>query len=258
VYLLESSGYPNFTITRRYPGQIIFFTEQIIDLFNAIVKDLPELVVLYKKDPVSPNLVLIKGALLNTGKIDISPTMIEMPITMTLPSGYRWLTAKIISSSPNVKADLYQEDKQNIIIKSGLLRCNENIRLQALVEVSPLSSTEKGTKHESMSSRLEEAIRFSHRIANTRKIEKKEIRDATLHSAAGNLFQSLIFGILLTVSLVWFLFLRNTIRHDEYGIFLILLTIFIIIAFTFYLLLFWRYREYRQIKNLRQLLGIDT
>jgi hypothetical protein len=185
--------------------------------------------------------------------------MIEMPITMTLPSGYRWLTAKIISSSPDVKADLYQENKQNIIIKSGLLRCNENIRLQALAEVSPLSSTEKGIKHKSMSSRLEEAIRFSHRIANTRKIEKKEIRDTTLHSAAENLLYSSVMAIILAVSLVWFLFSRNTIRYDDdYGILLILLTSFIIAAFTYYLLLFLRYQIYRQIKKVRQLLGIDT
>lgn len=54
-------------IRRRYPGQITYLEESCIGLFDSIVRNLPDLKVLYKSDPVSENIVLIKGYIMNTG-----------------------------------------------------------------------------------------------------------------------------------------------------------------------------------------------
>src|SRR5208283_925503 len=104
VSLLFGAWGVSLALSRRYPGEITFVREQTIALFDSIVRNLPELAVLYKKAPVSPNVVLIRGALVNTGRKDISSSMIDKPITLALPSGSHFLSASVISASSDVKA----------------------------------------------------------------------------------------------------------------------------------------------------------
>src|ERR1035437_1972556 len=91
---------------RRYPGEISFVRDPYLGLFDSIVKNLPELSVQYDGKPVSPGLVLVKGALLNSGAKDITVPMVEGPLTFHLPEGFRWVMAKIVGTSPNVKASV--------------------------------------------------------------------------------------------------------------------------------------------------------
>ena len=75
-------------IRHRYPGRITFVTEQLIELFDDIGNTLPGLSVVYNNEEVSKNLVLLNGALINTGSIDISPSNIEKPISLRLPNEF--------------------------------------------------------------------------------------------------------------------------------------------------------------------------
>src|SRR5260370_36557833 len=93
IYLIFGAWGVYLSLVRRYQGKVTFVSEQTIGLFDAIVKNLPEMAVLYKGTPVSPNVVLIKGSLVNTGTKDISPSMIERPISLGLPAGSNWLSA---------------------------------------------------------------------------------------------------------------------------------------------------------------------
>ena len=70
---------------RRYPGRITFFKELSIGLYDTIAKNLPGIDLLYKNTPVAQNHVLVKGALLNTGSMDITLSIVEIPITIKLP-----------------------------------------------------------------------------------------------------------------------------------------------------------------------------
>lgn len=159
---------------RRYPGRITFFKELSIGLYDTIAKDLPELDLLYKKNPVAENHVLLKGAFLNTGSIDITSSIVEIPITIKLPNEYKWLAAKIVSGSDNIQAKV-EFNEQSLIIKSGLFRSKEYIRFQALAQV-PLKDDNSGEiSHIAIGERLEEALQFDHRIASTRKIDKQDI-----------------------------------------------------------------------------------
>lgn len=165
-----------YTIKQRYPGQITFIKEQTIALFDTIVKNLPELSVLYKGAAVSPNIVLIRGALVNSGKKDISPTMVEKPITISLPEKYKWITAKVISTSENVQSDITLRDERTLEVNNSLFRCKEYICFQALAEVP---SDEKNHQKDDMpiKEELGDSLSFSHRIEDTREIEKIELKE---------------------------------------------------------------------------------
>jgi hypothetical protein len=112
----------------RYPASITFVKESSIGLFESIVRNLPELDVLYNHKPVSENLVLLKGAFLNTGTKDITEDMVETKLTIKLPDGYRWLTAKPVLSSPNITPTLKIQDScfKDLEFTFRLFRCDES------------------------------------------------------------------------------------------------------------------------------------
>ena len=88
-------------VRSRYPGQITLVRENTIALFDAIVKHFPEISITYKNSAVSEGLVLLKAALLNTGSKDIAPEMVDKKVSLTLPDNFKWLNAKVTSSSPD-------------------------------------------------------------------------------------------------------------------------------------------------------------
>jgi len=152
------------TIKYRHSVRVSFVLRKSIALFDTIVKNITDLSVLYKGSPVTQNLILIEGALANTGNKDILPTMIERPICLNLPKDYKWLTAKIISTSNNVEADLNISDP-TLTVNSGLFKINEHIHFQALLQVP----------HEinvvNIENKMDKIINISHRIADMSKIK---------------------------------------------------------------------------------------
>lgn len=160
-------------VRRRYPGQLTYVKESYIGLFDSIVKNVPELAVLYNKMPVGQGLVLIKGAILNTGSKDITDTMVEQKLAFVLPADFRWLTAKVVGSSGSVKASIAIQDN-SLIFSTGLFRCNEFIRFQAIAE-APIDSAAEDKKTATIEERLDKAISITHRIADTQKVAKVEL-----------------------------------------------------------------------------------
>ena len=172
------------SIRNRYPGRITYVKEQTIELFDSIGKNLPDLSITYKNQKVKENLVLINGAFLNTGKIDISPSLAETPITMSLPKEFKWLTAKVVSTSKDLTAKLDFKDENNVILTPSLFRCGEYIRIQALAEVPMPIDNEDTSKEIKMGKHLEKALSFTHRIMNTRKIDQRKINDQDVYKKA--------------------------------------------------------------------------
>jgi hypothetical protein len=153
-------------VRHRYPGRITFIEELSIELIGSLTKNLPDLSIRYKDLPVADNLLLFKGYLLNNGRKDIAPGMVEQPLYIDLPLGFKWLAANISSASPNVKATLAIKGERRIEFTLGLFRCGEHFKLEALVE-GPVGKS------------LGQAIVFSHRIADTGKVRKATIEDLT-------------------------------------------------------------------------------
>lgn len=152
--------------SRRYPGRITFYKQTPIRLFDSIVKNLPELSVLYKDKPVSEGLVLLKGFLVNTGSKDIEGSMVEEKLRINLREGYKWITAKIVRTSPDLKATLAVEPDK-IEFTTGLMRRNEYVLFEALAEaLVPSKSQDADTR----APKLSDALQITHRIADTQRI----------------------------------------------------------------------------------------
>jgi hypothetical protein len=117
----------------RSQGRIVFIQESCLGLFESIIKNLPDLKILYKEKPISENLALLKGFLLNMGHRDISPGMVEEKFSIILPSGFRWLEAKIISAPSKVATIEVLDDA--LVFDFGLLKHYQYISFEALGEV---------------------------------------------------------------------------------------------------------------------------
>jgi len=178
---------------RRYPGKIVFVKEASIGLFDAIVRNLPELSISYRGQAVSEhlNLVLLKGFLVNMGTKDIAPIMVGTPITFGLPEGYRWLAKKVVSHSPDVVADIVIEQDRELVFRMGLLRYKEpeHVRFEALAEV-PM-----GEEGKDVARRLEKGMTISHRIQDTGKITTERVTRGEIKFWDRNILLVLVFSL---------------------------------------------------------------
>ena len=218
VSLLFGAWGVYLAVVRRYQGEITFVLEQTIGLFDSIVKNLPEIAVLYKAAPVSPNVVLVRGALLNTGTKDISPSMIERPITLGLPVGSNWLSATVIEASQDVKARVQLSDPNAITFDTGLFRRNEFIRFQALAQLGNGVQTVEEAVLGHLEDRLKRSIFFDHRIQDTNTIKTLELRaPRTFRRRLRRYLLFTITGTLLVVAMTLsasFLGLWNKLAYD--------------------------------------------
>jgi len=152
-------------IKRRYAGEITFVQEYALGLFDSMVKNFPDLSIKFKRKPISESLVLLKGYLVNTGSKDITPEMVVEPIRITLPGGYRWLTAKIVESSPSVHASASILDQTHLSFEMGMFRCDEYIRFECVSE-SPIHG-KAGLSQINAATNFLKSMKFAHRIADT-------------------------------------------------------------------------------------------
>ncbi len=153
---------------KKYPGQVTFVEDTYLPLFDAIVKNMPDLKVSFRDQAVGEGLVLLKGALLNTGSKDITPDMIAENVTMSLPVGYNWITVKLVGNSPKVECNI-DIDERSLVFNMGLFRRSEYLRFEALAEV-PIEQSESEDTVEDIGNKLWKAIEVNHRIADTQKV----------------------------------------------------------------------------------------
>ena len=203
ITLIASGLGIHLMLKRRYTGQITFVREASLGLFDSIVKNLPELSVLYKEKPVGQGLVLLKGAILNNGSRDITEAMIEEKLSFNLPEGFKWLTAKVVSASPKVHGRVFVSTNK-ITFETGLFRCNEHIRFEALAEV-PIEEDDT----DDVENKLEKGLEITHRIADTKKVDTRELPN--LSRSAKQLrrgLTALIFAVACAVVIIgWYHFL---------------------------------------------------
>jgi len=189
------------TFKNYKPGEITFIKEEFIPLFDSIVKNLSDLQITYLNEPVKPNLYLIKGALLNTGKKDISNDMVEDNIKIELPANYKWVTAKVISKAKNVKADANINIDTELEFEFGLFRTNEYVRFQALYEKSSdETKDEVGEEIFVKKGKKSKRANFSHRIKDVKDIKIKTVtsEDKSKNDLKGSLF-ILLGGIVFAI-----------------------------------------------------------
>jgi hypothetical protein len=194
----------------QYPGELTFVNGGEVSLFEEIVRNLENLQIRYKNENIERNIILLKGALINSGSIDITKDKIAEPLTAILPDEYQWLEAKIISSSPGLIPQLNIKNPQQLIFDLGLFRRNESISFQALIKVPYV---EKDSKPEYS---LKNDLHFHHRIAETKNDVKTTIYRSSIRSKDYLLYLSLMITIvsMLIALLVKFLDPRGIIAYE--------------------------------------------
>ena len=188
IYVLARSS--------KYPGQITLVRESTLALFDTIVRHFPEIAISHKGAPVSEGLVLFRAAILNTGSKDITPEMTAGRLTLTLPDGFKWLNAKVVSASPGVHGKV-ERSSQAIGFDLGLLRCKEFVRFEALSEVPPAQKDKDDS--DDPEALFRNAVRASHRIADTQKVIVTDLPTATRAKRRFKMFLPLV---LLTAALL--------------------------------------------------------
>ena len=118
------------------------------------------------------------------------------------------MTAKIVASSSNVQSNVKVSEKA-ITFNTGLFRCKEYIRFEALAEV-PAEDSPKRKEEESIEKRLINSLNITHRIADTQKIKIKGLTkpDFTRERFKKRLIPmsvNLIFPIFIIVYFYFFL-----------------------------------------------------
>jgi len=150
---------------KKYPGELSFFEESCIGLFDEIVGSLSDLFIAYKEADVKHNLVLLKGYLFNSGSIDISSSMTNKQLSAVLPQDFKWLEAKVVKKSPNINCLVHIVNDTCLNFEIDLIRRNECIYFEALAEAP--NPKEEG---ESVSKYFRKSISWDHRITDTAEV----------------------------------------------------------------------------------------
>jgi len=158
---------------KRYPGEISFIVQECIDLFDSIVQNFNSISIKFKNRNINKDVVYLKGSFINTGDIDIRTDMVEENLLITLPEKFKWLDAKITNSSSYTNKSLKIIDNRKLEFELGLFKKNEFIQFELILEIhneQRISSTKL----------LENSIKLHHRIADTKKVIKRELTENKL------------------------------------------------------------------------------
>jgi hypothetical protein len=164
-------------ITVRYNKsvQITYAHDLAIALTDDITQNFPNLRVLFHSQPVSDNLVLLKGYFINTGKKDISHEMIEKHITLTLPTEFEWVECKVVERSPSLKATANLTGKTEISLETGLWKTREYLKVEALAKVPVVKVDQDNFPRDNPTDRLLNALTFPHRIADSKTVRMTRV-----------------------------------------------------------------------------------
>jgi hypothetical protein len=158
----------------RRRTQLAFYEEDCISLFESIVQSIEGLEVNFEKKPVSRNLVLLKGCVANVGGMDIDKGAIHKPLTFNLPEVFKWLKAKIVSSSPEVNASYHLSSPNELVFEWDLLKPNEYFRFDALVE-TPMTQG-NNNRRVAPGEALRTNLSLTHRITTLASVETGTLR----------------------------------------------------------------------------------
>jgi hypothetical protein len=98
---------------------ITYAEDQAIALTDDITQNFPDLRIMFRGQPVSENLVLLKGYFINTGRRDITREMVEEKITLSLPEDFEWVECRVVESSPSLKASVTKINNGGISVDTG-------------------------------------------------------------------------------------------------------------------------------------------
>jgi hypothetical protein len=155
--------------------RITYALDQVIALTDDITQSFQDLGITFRGEPVSANLVLLKGYLINTGRRDISREMIEDQISVHVPPEFEWVDCKVAGTSPSLHVEAERKSAQEITFVTGLWKRKEYMKFEALAKVPVVDADPENPPDERPTVRLRKAISFTHRIADSDRIEHTRV-----------------------------------------------------------------------------------
>lgn len=170
-----------YTLQHRNYTKLTYLQGGCFNLFNSIVENLDGIEVLYEKNPVNKDLIMLKGTFINTGSVDIDSQIIHEPITLKLPMNCEWLKYKVVAESSDEEHQISDKnvscgicDRRTIKFNWDLLKSNEFFKFDALIQIA--TNIEEPEK-EKLVKDLVNSITINHRITNLGKVEKLNSED---------------------------------------------------------------------------------
>ena len=151
-----------------------FRNKECYSLFREDVNRL-NIELIYNKTTLNNTLVLLKAKLINNGHIDIDKNRIYTPLKIKSSETYNWLEATVTSSPKGAKTNIELLNGQEVQLNWDLLKQNEYIEIEALVEI-----TGKLEKEEEKGNDFYNNLSFDYRITDLNSIQKeKQISNST-------------------------------------------------------------------------------
>lgn len=168
-------GFAGIIFSKKYSGKVLlsFVEHERIALFRTIVKDLNNVEVKFRGNPVSENIILFSGSLIKTGNRDIDKSMMHKPFSVCISKKFKLLDANITDHSSDIAANCEIVDEQKMNLKWDLLKKDEFISFNSLVEYLGDTEMEGEEKNKSLAKIFD--VEFEHRITNLSKIGWKEL-----------------------------------------------------------------------------------
>lgn len=123
--------------------------------------------IVYQERTVINPIILLKATLTNTGSQDIDSNLIFQPVKILTSSNYKWLQSKVKSCPPNSNIKTQINQKNELIIEWDLLKANESIEIEIVIEDTKNCSSEPSSIID-----FYDNIKFEHRITNLNCIKK--------------------------------------------------------------------------------------
>lgn len=123
----------------------------------------------YNNQPIRNNLILLRGCLVNTGQVDIDKNRIFRPLKIMAEQNYKWLEARQISAPEGAATSIEIISNSEILIQWDLLKANEKIEFECLVEIEGTKAVDYNTTVEFINS-----LRFDSRITDLQSISRQK------------------------------------------------------------------------------------
>jgi len=176
-----------YTSKSKNRTSIWYFEDSRITLFKSVVKELDELEIKYKNEPINENLIIYRGTFFNSGNTDIDKNVIHKPLKIILPPNYEWKKVKIINKSKDINIE-FDNNSNSLHFSWDILRVDEYVTFDSVIEYKLTSDSSPSS--ESIANYLSNNISFEQRITNLEPIKTIDPSFSSLH---GYKYTSLIF-----------------------------------------------------------------
>lgn len=123
----------------------------------------------YNNNPLTNPLILLKAKLINTGHLDIDKNRIYNPLKIKSTDEFKWLESRITYSPKGSTTNIKINNPNELQLDWDLLKTEESIEIEALVDVSSGSKVDFNRTNEFFN-----GLKFDFRITDLNHINKEK------------------------------------------------------------------------------------